>query len=163
MKKANIPTNVFFYIFFAIVIVWILFFGLKNILFIDETLTERDKMLIKVEMKQAFEKCLDPLNRGRYEILEFNHRSFNGVCILRENYLDTIRVGNPVEWDSIKQGGHNVVLVSTIFNSTNYPISYNVIDSFSLDFELPSSPSNNHICWYDFENTGRVEMKILCE
>lgn len=163
IRKKGLNYNVIFFVLMGFFFVFLLFFSLNKIFFLQEEISEQDLQFLKIELEKSFETCTDPLRRESSRIINLENKEFNSVCILRENYLDTVSVGEPLEWETIKEGGDNVVLMKTTFADSTL-IDYTIVGSLKLNIELPAGPSgsSNHICWYDLENTGDVYIEIVC-
>lgn len=170
MNKANISVQTVFYIMMAMIFVWIMIFGFQKIFMIQGELSEQERREVTNNLKDAFEYCDDPLNKGNFQVFEVNSKLFNGVCVLGEDFdSNHPQYGSNLDWIEIKDAGKNVVLLNTEFIETqgvdadgnpevDYSIShYAILDSFNLNFDI-----GDVLCWFDYGNSGKVEIEIEC-
>lgn len=159
-KKAEITIQTIFFIMMSVFMITIMIFGISKIFLVDEQLSEQDRIEIQEKIKNAISYCDDPLNRGNKKVFEFQNKLFNGVCIIN-NEVKNNEVN--MEYEYLKEiyldgDGNNIVLIKTLFQyGENEPIEKEIISSFKVNKELSETK-----CWYDVENTGKVEMNIIC-
>lgn len=179
-KNSEVSTQVIFFILMSLIFVWIIYFGITKILFVSDTLSDQELIEINNNLKQAFEYCEDPLNRGNFKVFKIDNPRFNSVCVFAgdvnevSNYVNNdlfnktlklvdINVGR--SWDSeasqILSAGDNVILFkSNLYKDADkYVFSdYNILDSFRIETEIPLV-----YCAFDLEGDGELEFRLSCE
>lgn len=164
-KKAEIGIEALFYVFMAIIFVWILIFGFQKIFFVQEQLSEQDRIEIIKGIKESIEYCDDPLNADNVKVIEFNNIFFNSMCLIDSNFdfgeLD-IRYSNNDFVDDINiikdniGSKSNIILLKTSFVDDNLLDKYVIIDSEEVETNvLP-------FCNFDFEEKGEFKVEIIC-
>ncbi len=139
-KKGMLAVQTFFFIFMAIILVWILMFGFSKIFLVSKTLNDTELVLVKNDLEKLFNTCLnDPLKKGSLEYITIKTRNFNTLCTLSPNFSEAIYNMNP-NLKEIFLSGDNVVLLKSILNSNGEIISIdNIMGSFNVDFNYSSS------------------------
>ncbi len=160
-KKSELMMQSIVYIMMSIFMVGIIIFGYNKIFMVNDILSEQDRGLIIQEIKQGFESCEDPLNKGNFEKIELRGNQFNSICFLGENDNSNLK-SNFSELEEIFQAGDNVVLLqSTIyldeFGSKKFS-EFNIISSFNVDLEILDTN-----CFFDEENTGILDFDLVCD
>jgi hypothetical protein len=84
MKKTQISVQTIFYILMAIAFVAILIFGINKLFSTGETINERERIEIKNNLKDYFNFCQDPLNKGAKRTFQYNNPKFNTICIVTD-------------------------------------------------------------------------------
>lgn len=170
MKKANISIQTIFYIMMSMVFVWIMIFGFQKIFLIQGELSKQERSEVINDLKDAFEYCDDPLNKGNFQIFEIKSSLFNGVCVLGKDFDSSEeQYGGNSDWVEIRSAGDDVILLNAEFTEKMgvdeygnpkkfYPMShYAIIDSFYLNYDIKGI-----YCWFDKDNKGKVEIPIEC-
>ena len=68
--------------------VWLIAFGIGKIFFVQDTLSNNERVEIQEKIKNALSECQDPLNKGRKFSVYINHNQINSICyLIRENVL----------------------------------------------------------------------------
>lgn len=171
-NKKGFETNVIFFILMAIIFVGILIFGFNKIFFLKEQISEQERIEIKIKLKNLFEFCDEPLNRGSFKKEKIKSDLFNGIYLLGDDLLNpNFDMSNfPQELKTIKETGDNIVLFKSKFKTENDKIifiDFNIIDSFKIEndfsfvnFFLDGDP-NSQI--KDTKNDGIIFLEIMCE
>jgi PKD repeat protein len=163
LKKGEISTSIFFYIFMAIVFVGILFFGVSKFFEVRNTISDLELADYKNTLQEAFNKCREPLSAGSTQQIRFVSKDFNTVCVLGENQLDSSsKYGSIIDFTNIYEGGDNVVLLRSVYekSGSNYILrDYEVAGSFKIDFDMPIT-----FCYADDENwVSWKDIEVGCE
>lgn len=165
-ERLGVTTQTLFMILMVIIMVGIVIFGYLLFLIFQDPLTEAEKLEVREEITEAMKFCRDPLNSGNVRSIDFEHDEFNSFCVLGENYEDDERE----DWTSVRRGGDNVILLKTVMQEeesgeeSHVLSDYQIRDSFSLGFNVSfneTNPEEDHYCWYDLDNSGRLEDKVI--
>lgn len=160
MKKAEIGIEALFYVLMAIIFVWILIFGFQKIFFVQEQLSEQERIEIKFDLRDALNECDDPLNKGNVQNLEIVSKNFNSVCVLGSD-LEMSEYNIYSDLVDVRDSGDNVALVRFDFIKNaegNYYIDdYSVMDKLRVDFEIGET-----FCWNDYDD-GIIKVSIECD
>ena len=159
-RRAEIAMQTIFFIMMSIFMVAIIVFGLSRVFMVSEQLSEQERVEIINNLKEGFEYCEDPLNRGNVRVIDLKSSLFNGVCVVGADFssgydkLDS-------ELASVYLGGDNVVLFKSKFtrdSQNNLVVSEaNVVDSFLIDYDGDVG------CSFAESGESVVEFEISCE
>jgi len=170
-KKANISIQTFFFIMMSIFMIGIIIFGLEKIFFVQDTLTEQDRVLIQKQIKDVVEYCQDPLNKGTIKTVVLENNLFNSVCFFNKTTdidniistagLDTsttIDLTNEINTlqDTLNNSFYGAVFIKTTISNSGKLLDYNVIDFIQIDTIIEQS------CEFDKKNRGNLNLKIKC-
>lgn len=135
MAKANIGVQTIFFILMSLFMVWIIVFGISQIFFVKDVLTESDRLEIQDQIKELVNYCNDPLNRGNKYKVEVKHEEINTVCFISDGIDLNTDLG------TIYDGGDNVVLLDVTSGDYNDVLNsnYDIVDSFKIYHEFESS------------------------
>lgn len=162
IKKSQITIQTFFFILMSIFFVWIIIFGFKQISNVNNQISDQDKVLIEKDLKDGFEYCNDPLNKGSQKIVKIEHKDINGICVL--NNINEI----PIEYNNYKtqissvfDGGDNVVLFNGNYINSNsgYIIKELIVTG---SFNIDNQSIKNTTCWIDNSHKGFVVINFIC-
>jgi hypothetical protein len=161
-NKKAMEVQSIFYIFMSLIMIAIIMFGLKQVTSVTDQLSDTERIEIQNELKQKFESCDDPLNKGNIEFIELENQKFNTVCFLGADY-ETVLQGSLNEFeeiDAIYSVGENVILLKTEFvessTGTQITTKNQVISSFKIDTNFPS------FCSFPTENTDDFKFELKC-
>ena len=158
-KKTNISMQTFFFILMGLFMIWIIVFGIHKIFFVQNTLSEQNRILLQNQLKRDFAYCDDPINKGSYREIDIRkyHNIFNGVCFLGDHKLDSSKYGSNFvsETNKIKNAGDDVVLIKApilkqiVDGNSVYKIingnDINIISAFNVSF----GGLNNSFCVFE--------------
>lgn len=160
LKKGGIEINSLFYILMIIIFVLLLVFGFKKIFIVNDILSQQEEYEIKKNLKETYEYCNDPLNKGNYRNFEIINQKFNALCILGDNFYET-KYSKYEDFIQIFEGGDNLILIQTDLriDGENYILhNYNIMDSIKIDIGKISST----FCNFDKDNSGKLLVEIKC-
>ncbi len=170
IKKSNISIQTFFFILMSIFMILIIIYGFKKITFVNDTISEQDRILFQKEIQEGFEYCNDPLNKGSSKTISLKSSLFNSVCVIKkdisedelssiigldnsDNLRDEI-IGLLATLDS--DDSYGVIFIKSTISNSNELSNYNIINFIQV------SDSKENICSFDTKNSGQVDLKINC-
>ena len=165
-KNAELTINTIFYILMAIVFVTIVVYGINKMFFIESQMSDIELIKVEDKLEKAISYCDDPLNSGNKKVFSFDHKAFNSICILGDEYEEpsaSIHSSFSVSETSLEEvynAGDNVVLLSTAFtrDGENYIMEdYQIISSLNID-----TIGYDAFCKFDYNNSGELEFAVIC-
>ncbi|MDA3855832.1 MAG: hypothetical protein PF569_06220 [Candidatus Woesearchaeota archaeon] len=163
-KKSEIGIETLFYVFMAIIFVWILIFGFQKIFLVQDVLNENDRIEIMNDIKDSIEYCDDPLNKGTVKVIDFKNNFFNSMCLVDVNFefgdLAIIPSDDFVEDINLimeNTGSKStILLLKTSFINNDSLEDYVIIDAEEVETNvLP-------FCSFDFGGQGEFKAEIVC-
>jgi hypothetical protein len=165
-NKKAMEVQTVFYIFMSIIMIAIIVFGLGQVMSISEQLSDAERVEIQNELKNKFESCEDPINRGNTEYIKLEKQKFNSICFLGNDYSNPILDGNGKglndklnnydEFKIIGNSGDNVVLIKTL--NINGALTENtIISSMKIDVDISKS-----FCYFNTENDDTFYFELKC-
>jgi len=157
-KLAQLSVQTFFFIFMGILMSAIIMYGIQKIFFVQDTLNEQDRVLIEKEIKQTFEYCQDPLNKGNFKKINLDNNLFNSVCVSGGDNFDFILNSNlEDELNQIKSTGDNIILIDSTTNKDGEILEYSIINSFKIEEGI----IDKNICYFP-DYKGEINFKVIC-
>jgi hypothetical protein len=161
-NKKAMEVQTVFYIFMSIIMVTIIAFGLGQVMSVSEQLSDAERVEIQNELKNKFEACEDPINRGNTEYIKLEKQKFNSICFLGNDYANPVanlktKLKNYEEFKIIGTSGDNVVLIKTL-NITGEITENTIISSMKIDSEITES-----FCYFNTENDDTFYFELKCE
>lgn len=161
-KRGEMGVETFFYILMSIVFIWILFFGYQKIFMVQDQISEQDRIEVLNGLKDSFEYCEDPLNRGNVKVVEINGGKYNSLCVIDKNFnftwdglnISIVRDDMKSIRDTLAEQERVLVLMDTVFVGNELK-RFNIVSSFKID-------SGDNFCSFDVENTGSLKARIEC-
>jgi RNase P subunit RPR2 len=161
-NKKAMEVQTVFYIFMSVIMIAIIVFGLAQVISISEQLSDTERVEIQNELKNKFESCEDPLNKGNTEYIKLEKQKFNSICFLGTDYLNSVnnldtKLNNYEEFKIIGNSGDNIVLIKTL--NINGVITENtIISSMKIDADISKS-----FCYFNTENDDTFYFELKCE
>ena len=159
-----------FYILMGIVFIGLLTFGFNKIFFAQETLSNQEKEAIRMDIENAFEKCLDPLNRGSVQYEKIKHESFNAICKLgtdineTDAYNTAIANGDIINYNLnveesqiLYRAEYNAILIEADYFKDGQMVNPQIIEQIKIDNDFPITE-----CYYQDQSKGTIELEIKC-
>lgn len=173
VKNANIGVQTFFYIFMSLIMIWIIYFGYKNIVLVDNEISNQDKMLIEQKLESAVMFCKNPINKGSSKFYEFDNKKFNSICIINSStipimFSSPIYSGSDDDIELIKNSlNHNksmIVLLDASYTSTT---PHDVLNDYIIVSTIEVDIGFNSYCNFDGADSshngyGKPGIKIVC-
>ena len=152
----------------GLIFVSMLIFGFQKIFLVKDQISQFDKLEIKKNIEDALSYCNDPLNKGNIKTININHKAFDGICVLSDDFqnsqgkYDYLASRFP-DLVKVVDAGENVVLVKskyTVQNDISDLIELMVIDSFKVDLY---KGTNENKCWFSHETQEPgINMEFEC-
>ena len=160
-KKGDITMETVFFILMGMVFAGLLIFGFNKIFFIQETMSEQEKQSIRIDIENAFEKCLDPLNRGSVHYEKIQHESFNAICLLGDDassLLEKNKYGlNKNETKLLYSSDFNGILIKSDYFKDGKLVNPQIIEQLKLGNSFDTTT-----CYFYDKTKGGIELKIKC-
>ncbi|MFW5704878.1 MAG: hypothetical protein ACOCXG_03455 [Nanoarchaeota archaeon] len=160
-KKAEISIQTIFYIMMAIIFVAIVMYGINKLFFVNEQLSETQRIEIKNDLEKAFQYCEDPLNAGSMKIIEIKNDRFNSVCVAGNGEIGDSETKNETlaeELSELTETGKNVFFMDVDFieSGNNFKITrYNIIDTLEVS-------ADDSFCVFDEDRDGKITIEVEC-
>lgn len=112
-RKAELTMQAMLYIMMSLMMVAIIVFGFKKLVFVGDVINDQEIRDLKNDLQKALDACEDPLNRGNIEHFKIDSNLFDGVCILGDQPLTSPPFGPNLvaEMSIFAEAGDNVVLL----------------------------------------------------
>lgn len=154
-----------FYILMTILLITIITFGSYKLFLVEEVLSEQEQIQLITNLKQEFEYCQEPLNKGSIRNYRVKSTKFNLIVQTQLIDLnDLVDNGLVFYSDDIKQKflldlrflleTDNTIIIKTKTDNDKI-IEYKIVTSFSYSFDKNSIIK-------DFSQKSYANLKIVC-
>jgi len=160
-KKGNIGVNTVFFIMMGMLFVVIIGFGINKLFFVQDTMSEQDRILFKNELTNELDRCIDPLNSGNVFYKSFNNKQFNILCQIggeMDEYLSNYNLPTDDINTIYNSGaGENVILIKASIGKDNITQNAQIIDKLTLERKFKETT-----CFFYSEKTRKLTVEIKC-
>jgi len=154
--------------------IWIIYFGYKNIVLVEDEMSNQEKILIEQKLESAVMFCKNPINKGSSDFYEFNSKKFNSICIVNSTdlpsdfsspiYSGSIDDINIIK-GSLESGKSMVVLLDANYDSSNAQNTlndYRIVSTIEVDMNFKSYCNFNGAD-SSHPGYGEAAIEIVCD
>lgn len=181
-NKAELTVQMLFFIMMGLLMIGIITFGFTKLFFVSETLDEAEFLETKLEIKELFEQCEDPINRGTKFSREFDLGPITTILILPDNYADftsdefTSGLSSQLldELEILSNSSENLVFLSLDYTKTpdpsvanGYTITYQstqgeILSYSDLDVDMQRFLGNEIFGVYKDPDSSIFQIEFIC-